>query len=142
MSSSMRVALYLHGTHLSPEVVSKALTRAATKSWSAGDVISGASEGSETRVIAKSGLWMLQSASSSRCINDHIDEITGALSLLNEQSVFKIQGVEHAKLDIFILEAKNREFEFSISNDRLSLLSKLGVGLDCALGYLDVVNLE
>lgn len=130
----MDVALYLYGEELHPPLVTNMIGSSPTKSWSKGEKIIGKNSG--TVVIAKTGLWMLKTNSTSGNICDHLDELLSRLERANIHDVYRIEGVQHAKVDVFLLGESSSEITLSIDHSRLSMLGSQKLRMDVTLGCL------
>lgn len=134
MKSPPDVALYLYGTELDPLVITQIIGVKPTKSWRRGERIAGEKSGSE--FTAKIGLWMLKSTSRSKELSDHLHELLTCLNKKRLDKIEHIKGVQHAKIDVYLLPESGEDATLSLDGCDLLILGQLGLRLDLTAGCL------
>ena len=122
------VRIYIRGTNLDPDLVSKVLNLKPSTSQTKGGL-----KPNSQRFIAKIGMWSLASKGKTFPILEQVDDL---LSQLEGSTVRldEIDGVEDACLDIFLPLSDDgkidKTFEFALTRNQIKRLSKLGLSAD------------
>ena len=80
----------------------------------------------------------MQTSCVSTRFEDHMNELRAMLRNMRTLSLLDIEGVEEARIDIFVLETDDREIKLTIARDELAILNGWGLTLDCTFGSLQL----
>lgn len=130
------VALYIRGVDLDPDLVTKRLGIAPSRTQRRGET---RTTSTNRDYVTKLGLWALISDIKSNTVNDNLRNL---ITLLSTQSdlISGIPGVQEAYFDLFIAsevdDHGNGDCAFEITADVIANLSKFGLPVRFSLAVV------
>lgn len=134
MKSPIDVAIYLYGEDLDPLVISQVLGVSPTRAWRRGERIVGEKSGGEFN--PRIGLWMYKTISQSKQLSDHVNEILACLKLNTVGEIERVNGVQQAKIDVYMLPDAGEDATLSLDARDLQALGRLGLRLEITAGCM------
>lgn len=119
------VTIYLHGDRLVPDDVSAIVNCVPTRSWQKGQ-----RKRRDSKYIAKSGLWVLESSMDSASVDEQVVWLANCLQNRNVERLDTIPGVESAGLDVYVIARTIAPRDVSVKLGRESLLTICALGLE------------
>lgn len=120
------ISIYLRGTELDPENVSRLVGLPPSRAQRAGEAHTSSTG---KRIVFKIGLWGITASTNSQLISDHILELAPAAEAI-QRALPDLQGLEEAYVDIFAaakVDAIDVPVEFELDPADMRVLAQLGL---------------
>src|SRR3972149_29892 len=120
------IALYLRGDRLDPKIVTEHLGISPTDTRQKGKKRLGPHG---EVYVDKIGVWVLQAATDSQLLSDHIDELMSKFKA-TRKIIENISGVEEAYIDVFLCFERTADSEthfFELTKKKITQINRLGL---------------
>ena len=119
------VTLYFRGADLKPELITKRLKVSPTDTRRKGEQ---RFERHGRIYINPTGIWALETTTTSKLLSDHIDELTSKLK--KSKKINDIAGAEEIFIDVFLCFERTKDsesYEFTLTERNIKELDRLGL---------------